>query len=181
MLGGEALPGSVERFPLAELAHDVVQKERSRAAQSGVELVFDAPRGATLVDGNVGLLERALANLVDNALRHTPPGGRVQVSLAASGPGRVELNICDSGEGIAPEHQRRIFERFYQVPGRRSGHGGAGLGLAITQRIVTLHGGTLSVQSEPGRGACFRLSLPAAAGHRDASVRGRDEGVPSPA
>ncbi len=163
LLDGEAVPAEAEDFPLQELVHDALQKERPRAEAAGLRLELEVDDALPFVRGSLGLLERALSNLLDNALRHTPPGGTVRVELAQRADGAVRLCVCDTGEGIAPEHLQRIFERFYQVPRLTPGHGGAGLGLAITRRIVELHGGTLRVRSEPGRGSRFWFDLPPAA------------------
>jgi len=162
LLDGEAAPWQPETFPLAELVSDAVEKERPRAEAAGVGLELDVAPGLPLVRGNLGLVERALSNLLDNALRHTPSGGGVRVSLGVLGSGRVGVSVRDTGEGITEEHQARIFERFYQVGGGARGATGAGLGLAIAARVVQLHGGSLTVESRPGEGSLFRFDLPAA-------------------
>ena len=104
-----------------------------------------------------------LANLLDNALRHTPAGGTVEVR-AERRQGEVEMTVSDSGEGIAPEHLGRVFERFYRVDsGRTRGRGGSGIGLAITRALVEAHGGRIRAESDgQGMGARFILILPAA-------------------
>jgi len=103
-----------------------------------------------------------LANLLENALRHTPSGGQVTVSAAAAGPDRVELAVTDSGEGIPSDQLQRIFERFYRVDRARDrASGGSGIGLAIVKAIVEAHGGTIGAENAgPGHGASFRLRLP---------------------
>jgi signal transduction histidine kinase len=111
---------------------------------------------------------QVLANLLENALRHTPPGGSVH--LAASRPDNdwVELDVTDTGEGIAPEHLPHVFERFYRAdPARRRqpGGSGSGIGLTISRALVEAHGGGLSAHSAgPGHGATFSIRLPAANG-----------------
>ena len=104
-----------------------------------------------------------LANLLDNALRHTPPGGRVEV-LAERHGDDVELVVVDSGEGIPPEHLGRVFERFYRVDsGRTRAMGGSGIGLAIARALVEAHGGRIRAESEgAGQGARFIVTLPTA-------------------
>ncbi len=177
LLDGDAVPPSSEDFPLAELVSDALLEERPRAERAGVRLDLDAPEGLPFVRANLGLVERAFHNLLDNALRHTPAGGAVRVTLRSDDAGRVHLEVRDTGEGIAPEHQARIFERFYRVGGgARPGSSGAGLGLAIAARVVEVHGGRLRVESSPGEGSAFAFDLPAAP-RRDASVKGRDGGV----
>jgi signal transduction histidine kinase len=101
-----------------------------------------------------------LWNLVDNALRHTPSGGRVAVALHVSET-VADLSVTDSGVGIPAEHLPRIFDRFYRVQSARSREdGGTGLGLAIVKQIVAAHGGQVQVWSEPGRGSRFTAQLP---------------------
>jgi signal transduction histidine kinase len=107
-------------------------------------------------------LGEVLANLLENALRHTPAGGTASIS-ARNGAGTVEFAVSDSGEGIAPEHLARVFERFYRADRARDrAHGGSGIGLAIAKAIVEGHGGRVSAESAgPGGGATFRVTLPA--------------------
>ena len=104
-----------------------------------------------------------LQNLVENAIKFNRPGGRVAVSLSHH-DGHVEVEVSDTGCGIAPDHLPHIFDRFFTAdPSRGGSNPGAGLGLAIAQRIVIGHGSRLTVASEPGQGATFRFSLPCAA------------------
>jgi len=105
-------------------------------------------------------LRQVLTNLLDNALRHTPPGGRITVSLE-SAPGGVTVSVADTGSGIAPEHLPRIFERFYRAdPGRSREEGGTGLGLAIVKHLVEAHGGRVEAHSTLGRGTTIRMFFP---------------------
>jgi signal transduction histidine kinase len=105
-----------------------------------------------------------LANLLANALRHTPPGGRVEVAATTIPEGLVQLSVTDSGEGIPPEQLERIFERFYRVDPARThthGGGGSGIGLTISRAIVNAHGGQIRAHSQgPGHGARFTITLP---------------------
>jgi signal transduction histidine kinase len=96
-------------------------------------------------------------NLINNALRHTPPGGNV-ILRALPESGAIRFEVHDSGPGIAAEHLDRIFERFYRVPGTTGG--GAGLGLSIAKEIVQAHHGKIGVTSEPGQGSTFWFTLP---------------------
>src|SRR5205823_4723490 len=108
-------------------------------------------------------LARLVLNLLDNALRHTPPGGQVAVALEPA-PNGVLLTVSDTGAGIAAEHLPHIFERFYRADHARArATGGSGLGLAICDWVARTHGGRLEVHSQPRRGATFTLWLPAAA------------------
>lgn len=106
---------------------------------------------------------QALANLVSNAVRYTPEGGRIEVTCSVRSDGSVVLTVRDNGIGIAREHLPRLTERFYRVDGSRSREtGGTGLGLSIVKHIVQRHGGDLQVESESGKGSLFRLVFPAA-------------------
>ena len=112
--------------------------------------------------GDASALRRAFDILLDNATKYTPSPGKITLS-AGNNPKerRIAVSIEDSGIGIAPEDQARIFERFYRVDKARSRElGGAGLGLAIAQWIVQLHGGTITVNSEVGKGSSFSIDLP---------------------
>lgn len=119
--------------------------------------------GAGNVLADSGLLRRALGNLVANALQHTARGGRVIIETKATQTHEVEISVSDTGRGIAPEDLPRVFNRFFRADGARSRQGqGAGLGLAIVQSIMQLHGGTASIQSELDRGTVATLRFPAA-------------------
>lgn len=117
------------------------------------------------------LLEMALGNLVSNAIRYTPEGGRVHIRARQQG-GRGVVAVKDSGVGISPQHQRRIFDRFYRVDQARArGTGGSGLGLSIALRAAGAMGGRIELESAPGKGSEFRLSIPLGAGVRTAPGR----------
>lgn len=114
------------------------------------------------VAGNPSELASAITNLVTNAVRYTPEGGRIDVSWRMRPDTTGEVEVRDTGIGIAREHIPRLTERFYRVDGSRSREtGGTGLGLSIVKHVVQRHGGELVVESEPGKGSCFRLLLPA--------------------
>jgi signal transduction histidine kinase len=102
-------------------------------------------------------VDHVLSNLLGNALRYTPPGGRVRVSAVAE-PEFVRFSVEDTGHGIPRQYLARVFERFFRVPGQ-SGGSGAGLGLAIAREIVEAHGGTIGVESDEGQGARFTFTL----------------------
>ena len=133
-----------------------------------------AARGVTLVVGDTDAPEvmadpqrlgQVMSNLLENALRHTPAGGRVELAAAPARPGWVELTVRDSGAGIGDEHLARIFERFYRAdPARTSEHGGSGIGLTISRALVEAHGGRLTARSAgAGQGATFVIELPTTA------------------
>jgi signal transduction histidine kinase len=146
----------LEREPveLAILVAQTVDSFRPAAAAAGVALLADAAPDAGSVDADAARLSSVLANLVSNALRHTPSGGTVRVAARRSADG-AELSVADDGEGIAPELLPRVFDRF--VKGRASN--GSGLGLAIVRDVVEAHGGAVHVESTPGRGTTVRVSL----------------------
>lgn len=146
-----------ESFVAAELVQDVLQEFRLRAQKKGVDLQFRTEGRPTTIDADIGLVQRALANLIENALRHTPSGGWIEMA-ATSEPGFVRLSVGDSGSGIAPEDLERMFERGLRLDDAKDS--GAGLGLAIVRRIVELHGAEIKVQSELGVGSRFCIFFP---------------------
>ncbi|MBI5711396.1 MAG: HAMP domain-containing protein [Candidatus Eisenbacteria bacterium] len=150
-----------ERLDLRELAARQVAAFLPRAAQAGLALAL-APGEPVPVDADRGRLEQVLANLLDNAVKYTERGG-VSVSLGISAGRRAWCEVADTGSGIPPEDQARVFERFYRVDKARSrAQGGTGLGLSIVKHIVSLHGGEVSLMSRPGAGSTFRFEIPAA-------------------
>jgi len=150
-----------EPFPLAELVQDVVQKYALQAQHAGIALDFESAGELPPVVGDIGLIERVLDNLVDNAMGHTPAGGRVTLSLRRAGDG-IRLEVADSGEGIPEAELPLLFERFHQVDNAHRGGDHSGLGLAITKRILDLHDAVIDVRSRSGEGTAFCFALPAA-------------------
>lgn len=160
---------------LRDLLERVLERHRLAAEARGIELSATvAPDLFASADPE--LLEQALDNLVTNALQHCGPGTRVQIAAqpALPAPDRaplVRIRVSDTGPGIPPEALPRLFERFYRVEAERAdGSGrtaGFGLGLAIAREIVAAHGGTISVESQPGQGTTFVIDLPAAAESRE--------------
>lgn len=143
---------------LAQLAGQIVAERATSAAQRGVALT--AELAPAPLAGDAKLLLRAIGNLVDNALKYTPPGGQVAVSTGPDAGG-AWLRVADTGEGIPPEHLARIFEPFYRPDTSRSREtGGVGLGLSIVKRVAQSHGGTVTLAS-PGSGTVAELRLPA--------------------
>lgn len=158
-----AIEPQMERFHLAELAQDVVQGFQLRAEQQRVVVEAELNPDLSPVYVDVRLMERALENLIGNALRFTPPGGSVRVVFEET-PFQIKVRVIDTGRGISADDLPHIFDRFYQARfhGGKTSREGAGLGLAITRRIVELHQSTLEVQSTVGVGSTFSFSLPVA-------------------
>lgn len=156
---------SLHREPCAigELVQDVLLKFQLGAREADIDLQGNIPQELPLVLADIGLIERVLDNLIDNALRYTSAGGAVKVSLSARGT-QVDVRISDTGCGIAAEEIPRLFDRFYrgQSSSNDSAGSGAGLGLAIAKRILDLHGTSIEIESERGVGTTFGFSLPLA-------------------
>ena len=159
-LDGVAPKVDEEAFPLTELVQDVAQKFvlPARERDVAIETRIDADTPAVL--GDIGLVERALENLIENALRHTPPGGTVGVDVEPAGE-RVLVRVRDTGCGIPPQHLPHVFDRFWQAGAAAAQ--GAGLGLTIAKGIVEAHGGRIWAASTVGRGSTFSFALPVAA------------------
>jgi signal transduction histidine kinase len=158
--GGASLPTEV--VALDELVLEVVREMRPLANGTALK---PAIAEQVAVPGDRGRLKQALINLVANALQHTPPTGSVVVGLARVG-GSAELYVRDSGAGIAPDDLPHVFEPFYRGDKARTRHvGGAGIGLAIVQRVTEAHGGHVHVASVPGEGSTFIMRLPLAPEH----------------
>ncbi len=146
---------------MTTLVLEVYQQAKTLAGGVSVNL---GNLDVAMVAGDPDRLKEVILNLVDNAIKYTPDGGQVCLSLVAD-PSWVRVEITDTGLGIAPEHLAHIFERFYRVPDAkpRAGRpGGTGLGLPIAKWVVESHGGQITVESEPGRGSKFTVWLPAA-------------------
>ncbi len=151
---------------LDETVSDCVRAVRSLAARRRVELRYQHPNEELPLRGDEGLIRRMLLNLLDNAIKYTPPGGQVSVEVWQDSAGYA-VRVADTGEGIPAEAQPHIFERFYRADkarGRASeAGGGAGLGLSIATLIAQLHGGRVALERSDARGSTFIFSLPAAA------------------
>jgi len=158
-LDSQVTPIHVESFSMAELVQDVVMHFQLRAEQAGVVLSADIRPDLPLVSGDIALMERVLVNLIDNAIRHTPAGGSVVVSLVVD-QGKLTVRVTDTGSGIAQEALPYIFERFYKADTPESRSTGAGLGLAIAKRILELHGAVLRADSQLNAGTTFAFEPP---------------------
>jgi signal transduction histidine kinase len=145
-----------EPTDLRELAHEVVASLRPRADAAGVELLSEAEDPVPSVEVDPVRIRAVLTDLIANALRYTPAGGQVRVWIGLERQDRIALEVRDTGRGISPELLPRVFDRFAKTADSR----GSGLGLAIAQDLVRAHGGEISVRSQAGLGATFRIELP---------------------
>nr|WP_246325386.1 ATP-binding protein [Dissulfurirhabdus thermomarina] len=155
----EAEAVRLEPGPVAAVVQGAVEACRPAAKRRRVRLSAECPADLE-ASMEPRLLEQALVNLLDNAVKYSPEGGEVEVTAAREG-GEVVVRVRDQGPGIPREHLPRIFERFYRVDKARSRElGGTGLGLAIVKHVMQAHGGRVTVESEPGKGSVFALHLP---------------------
>jgi two-component system phosphate regulon sensor histidine kinase PhoR len=169
-LEGSPVPGTHQRLPLAGLLQACEHEANGLSAsmaQGKVSHNIQFALNQSLADaallGESRELQSALSNLVSNAVRYTPSGGDVHVSVDQGVDGSLLIEVRDSGAGIAAEHLPRLTERFYRVDRSRSREsGGTGLGLAIVKHVMQRHGGSLNITSELGHGSCFKLVFPAA-------------------
>lgn len=163
-------PLARDRVHLVALAADSITAARARTGDRSIELFVDrrGETGEPVVIGDENRLRQAVDNLLTNAVRHTPEGTPITVRVRPDEQrGRYALDVLDTGHGLTPEDAERVFERFYRADpsrARTTAQQGSGLGLAIVAAIAQAHGGTASVRSELGSGACFTLSLPMAVG-----------------
>ena len=146
---------------LQDIIADIEEELAALALQKGVSLTSNIQSPTSVeVMGNEEQLYRAIFNLVANAINYTPAGGQITIALSKSNR-QALIEVRDTGIGIAPEHQAKIFDRFYRVMGDRSRHsGGSGLGLAIAQAIAKAHKGNIKVQSQVSEGSTFTIQLP---------------------
>jgi PAS domain S-box-containing protein len=153
---------SIESCDGAQLARSVVEATRTHLPRE-IELALVAPRALPPVAADPDKVRQVLMNLVDNAIKYSPEGGRVEVRVAAE-DGVVEFAVCDQGLGIPPGEQERVFEKFYRLdPNLTRGVGGTGLGLYICRELVRQMGGSIRVESGGGGGSMFAFDLPVAA------------------
>jgi signal transduction histidine kinase len=153
--------------PVGQIVSTALAQAAARYAAKGVALEHTVTEvaGRTVLDADMDRMAQVLTNLLDNALRHTPAGGRVRVTAERAGAG-VRISVADTGAGIAPENLAHVFERFYRADAARDrGHGGSGVGLAIVRSITRAHGGSVSAASAGvGQGAVFTVELPVSGG-----------------
>ena len=152
----------LQPIDICETARNITEQFEIPAEGAGVEISFRAGPGNCTGEFDRVQIERMLSNLISNAVKFTPPGGEVRVSVERASD-YAEILVADTGQGIAPEHLPQIFDRFYRVRGREeqaSPEKGLGLGLSFVNWIVRAHSGTIDVKSEPGKGTTFTVRLP---------------------
>ena len=152
------IPQSEERSDVLTIARDTAARLTPAAVKGQVTL--EVTGGPVRISGVRQLLDEMISNLCDNAIKYNRPGGRVTISVSRSDRG-AELSVSDTGIGIPPEDQSRVFERFYRVDKSHSkAIGGTGLGLSIVKHGAAFHGADLSLESQPDRGTTIRLTFP---------------------
>jgi signal transduction histidine kinase/HAMP domain-containing protein len=149
----------VRSISAAELLSKAIASQEFSADQKDIHLESSIAADVDQLELDADRIGLVLNNLISNAIRHTPDGGRVSIRVGRSG-GSTRFEVTDTGEGIPPEYQKRVFEKFFRVPGSTSG--GAGLGLSISREIVEAHGGEIGLESRPGHGSTFWFTLPRA-------------------
>lgn len=151
---------SVEPFSLTELMHDIVHKFKLEAEKRNITIKANFVKGLPYAYGDIGLIQRVLDNLIENALRYTPAGGQITLSLTGKSD-NIMVKVADTGQGIPEDEIKHIFDRFYRLEKDRTASGkNAGLGLSIAKRIIDLHGSHIEAASKPNHGTTFSFSLP---------------------
>ncbi len=161
------------RTDMVEIARQAVESAQAHARHKVLQLSLTAPPHVIVIDADAVRIGQAIDNLISNAIKFTPDGGRVRVTLTQKA-GRVSLTVADTGMGMTAPDIGRLFERFFRTDSAQTQHiQGSGLGLPIVKAIVEAHGGTITVTSEPNVGTAFVMSLPLAhpPGHRAAAGR----------
>ncbi|QDH80212.1 HAMP domain-containing histidine kinase [Echinicola soli] len=159
-LEAKQIKPSIERFGISELVQDITNKYRVLAKQKHISFNTVFPKELLLVDADISLIERALQNLIDNAIKFTPEGGTITLEVDLKSDQKVKVSITDDGTGIQKEDLPFIFERYYKKSNQTSSEDNTGLGLAIVKKIIELHQSEINVVSHPGKGTSFSFMLP---------------------
>lgn len=158
-LQGASVAQQAQSVDINRVVAEAVDRSQLPAESKNIDIVVGGRTNA-MVYGDQDLLVTALRNLIDNAIRYSPENTRVGVGVRAR-DGLVAVSVTDQGEGLSPEDQERVFERFYRVDSARSRHtGGTGLGLSIVKHVMANHGGEVTLWSQPGQGSTFTIRLP---------------------
>jgi len=148
---------------LSEFIFAEIGSVQNRCQEKQISISAELPSGLPLVLIDKDRIRQVLHNLVDNALRYTPAGGAIKIGADYAKPGWVTVSVSDTGAGIARKDLPHVFDHFYKADrSRQRGHGGAGIGLAMVEQVVELHGGTVWVKSRKGKGTTFYFTLPVA-------------------
>ena len=146
-------------FHLPQAIENALTLVRERASRRGIALAHTMDEGLGEIRGDERKIKQVLLNLLSNAIKFTPEGGRIEVG-ALSRDGFVEVSVSDTGVGIAPEDQERVFEEFRQVGTAGKKAEGTGLGLTLCRKFIELHGGRIWVKSQVGSGSTFTFTIP---------------------
>jgi len=158
-LDAQQIEPNYELFSIAELAQDAVMKLKPAAEKARVELQANLSEQLPMAYADIGMIERAMSNLIENAIRYTPSGGEVQVNLNRQEE-NIRVEVSDTGPGISEDDLPYIFDRFYRVEKSRTRkQGGTGLGLAIAKKIIEIHDHTLEVDSQVDVGTTFMFDV----------------------
>ncbi len=151
---------NIEPFSLTELAHDILHKFKLQAEKHNITIQAHFVNDLPFAYGDIGLIQRVLDNLIENALRYTPAGGLITLSLASTSD-NIVVKVADTGQGIPNDEIAHIFDRFYRLEkNRTASDANAGLGLSIAKRIIDLHGSTIEAASKLNQGTTFSFALP---------------------
>jgi signal transduction histidine kinase len=149
-----------EQFLVSELVSDILMKYEMPAKDGKIDLWMESPGNLPAVFADIAMVERAIQNLLDNALKFTPQGGRITITLQNKITG-IEVSVADTGSGIPLKDQPYIFERYKQLPDNEgANHDSMGLGLVIVKKILDLHHAAINIKSVPGAGTIFWFQLP---------------------
>jgi signal transduction histidine kinase len=159
-------------FHLPNAIENALTLVRERAQRHGITLGCTVDERLGMIDADERKVKQVLLNLLSNALKFTPEGGRIDVRAAARDDA-VEISVTDTGVGIAPEDQATVFEEFRQVGSAAKKVEGTGLGLAISRKFIELHGGRIWVESQVGKGSTFAFTLPLPIDQHDQPANGR--------
>ena len=162
-------PKEKTAFDLGEEVENVVELFRPQAVQGGVDLALEKEDSSLVIEAERNDIRYVMTNLVSNAVKYTPPGGKVRVRLARKGD-RAVVEVSDTGIGIPEKELPRLFTEFFRASNAKKQQvAGTGLGLVISKKMITSHEGTIEAQSTFGKGSTFTVTLPLAPGEADSS------------